>query len=78
MKQAEKQQLQAQISQSIWPVVHNLKATKKIQTYLTCFKAMISYETTNKFFKFLYNHVSFKSHLKLFSVLRKLRSKLTK
>lgn len=39
---------------------------------------MISYETTNKFFKFLYNHVSFKSHLKLFSILRKHRSKLIK
>jgi hypothetical protein len=58
--------------------VGTLKPTRRIEAYLKGFASLITYEKTNNFIKFLYNQVSFKSHLKLYSILRKIRSRLVR
>lgn len=46
--------------------------------YFSGLKIAIDYEKTNKFYKFLCNQVSMNSYLKLYSLARKVRSKLTR
>lgn len=70
--------IKSDISNKIWEVVETLKPTKRIGNYLLGFLSTITYEKTNNFIKFLYNQVSFKSHMKLYSILRKIRSKLVR